>query len=484
MDANEQLRALLSTLPIALWAIDREGLITLSEGNLLRKLDLQPGQLVGQSIFSLYKDLPEFIDVTHRALRGEAVSWQGKIEGVIFDGWYTPERDESGTVSGAIGVATDVTERVNIEHQMRQSQKMEAIGRLAGGIAHDFNNLLTAIVGFADLTINGLPADHPCLPDVHEIAAAARSAGSLTQQLLAFSRQQPMEPQPLDLSAVVCKMRALVSRLIGEDIVIEWRLAARLDVVNADPGQIQQVVMNLAVNARDAMPNGGTLTITTTNAVLDGRYAMLEIADTGVGMDDSVKEHLFEPFYTTKAAGKGTGLGLATVYGIVKQSGGAIQVSSKSGRGTAVRIFLPHVDAPVRSSSAVRQHATEALCGTETILVVEDQREVRSVAAETLRRWGYQVIDVPNGAQALEVGRVRGHIDLLLTDAVMPGMSGHQLAERLLAERPALRILIMSGYLHHGFAQLHKPFAPDTLLRKVRQVLDGPAHAKRRVTDR
>ena len=483
MDVTEQLRALLSTLPIALWAIDRDGLITLSEGSLLRTLGLEPGELVGQSIFDVYKSLPQFIDVTRRALQGEPATWVSQLGGVTFEGWYTPQRDAAGAVTGAIGVATDISERVRIEQQMRQAQKMEAVGRLAGGIAHDFNNLLTAIVGFAELTLKDLETAHPVRPDVEEIRAAGKSAAALTSQLLAFSRQQLLEPHVLDLNAAVSRMATLLSRLIGEDIDLQWRLATPLSAVYADPGQIDQVVLNLALNARDAMPGGGTLAIETANIELDGPYVMLAISDTGIGMDDAVKEHLFEPFYTTKEIGKGTGLGLATVYGIVKQSGGSIHVYSEPGHGTTIKIFLPQAD---RTEEVVTAPPAVpgTLLGEETVLVVEDQREVLSVAAETLRRHGYDIIEAANGAEALEAVRRRSRIHLLLTDAVMPGMSGRELAECFLRERPSARVLYMSGYTSGGAEQreltapgaafIQKPFAPNALLQKVREVLGTP----------
>jgi PAS domain S-box-containing protein len=489
MDVNEQLRALLSTLPIALWAIDRDGVITLSEGSLLRTLGVGPGELVGQSIFDVYKSFPQFIDVTRRALQGEAATWIAQIRGVTFESWYTPQRDDAGHVTGLIGVATDISERVRIEQQMRQAQKMEAVGRLAGGIAHDFNNLLTAIVGFADLTLKDLEPAHPVRRDVEEISAAGKSAVALTRQLLAFSRQQLLEPHVLDLNEVVSRMAPLLSRLIGENIDLQWRLATPLGAVYADPGQIDQVVLNLAINARDAMPGGGTLAIETADIELDRPYVMLAISDTGIGMDDAVKEHLFEPFYTTKEMGQGTGLGLATVYGIVKQSAGSIRVCSEAGHGTTIKVFLPRADRTEEVLTAPPA-VPLTLLGDETVLVVEDHREVLSVAAETLRRHGYDVIEAASDAEALEAWRSRSRIHLLLTDAVMPGMSGRALAERFLRERPSARVLHMSGYIGGGAEQrelaapgaafIQKPFAPNTLLQKVREVLGTPRHSRER----
>jgi PAS domain S-box-containing protein len=479
---NERLRALMSSLPIALWVIDQDGAITLSEGDLLHKIGVAPGELVGRSVFELYRDVPQVQDATRQALGGEPSTWVIELHGITFESWYTPLRDAAGVVTGAIGIAVDVTDRVRLERQVRQAQKMEAVGRLAGGIAHDFNNLLTAIVGFADLTLQQLGATDPARRDIEEIREAGKSAASLTRQLLAFSRQQVLQPQILDLNAVVSRMRTLLSRLIGEHVQLQWRLAAGLDAVNADPGQIEQVVMNLALNARDAMPGGGTLTIETANVSRDDGQVMLAITDTGVGMDEVSKEHLFEPFYTTKELGRGTGLGLATVYGIVKQSGGSIRVYSERAHGTAVKIFLPRADRT--ADVAVRQVQTPAapLHGTETVLVVEDQREVRSVTAETLRRHGYNVIEAANGTDAVEAARNCRRIHLLLTDAVMPGMSGRELAARLISEQRVAHVLYMSGYTNSGVEQfallepaaafMQKPFVPDALLRKVREVLD------------
>jgi PAS domain S-box-containing protein len=395
-------------------------------------------------------------------------------------------REVGGQPAYFIAVIADLTQRKQLERQGRQTHKMEAVGRLASGVAHDFNNLLTAMVGFADLALNQLETGHPARPDVEEIGVAGKSAASLTRQLLAFSRQQVLEPHVLDLNGVVSRMRGLLTRLIGEHIDLRWRLSTPLDPIYADAGQLEQVVVNLALNARDAMSEGGTLTIETANAAFDGAHVMLAISDTGVGLDDGVKEHLFEPFYTTKEVGKGTGLGLATVYGIVKQSGGAIRVYSEPGHGTTFKIFLPRAE---RAEEVLkRPHpAPGSLHGTETILVVEDQREVRLVAAETLRRHGYDVIEAGSGSEALEVAGVgaRGQIDLLLTDAVMPGMSGRALAERFLRERPAGRVLYMSGYTNSGVAHwafvdpsaafIQKPFAPNALLQKVREVLDEVA---------
>jgi PAS domain S-box-containing protein len=408
----------------------------------------------------------------------------------------TPQMRE-GQLVGILGTARDVTERVSLEQQLRQAQKMEAIGRLAGGVAHDFNNILTAITGFADLVLEDLGAQDPRRRDVAEIARAAERAAGLTRQLLAFSRQQVMQAQVLDLNALVAGTEAMLGRLLGEDVALATRFAPNLGAVKADPGQLEQVIMNLAVNARDAMPNGGKLTIETANVELDdsyteehiptqpGPYVMLAVTDTGVGMDEKTQTHLFEPFFTTKERGKGTGLGLATAYGIVKQSGGYIWVYTELGRGTTFKIYLPRVAAapePPRSGAL----PGPALDGTETVLLAEDEAGVRAVARQALIRHGYTVLEAPSAEAALDLAeRYTGPIHLLLTDVVMPGMNGRALAIRLAERRSDLRIIYMSGYaeeaitrhgvLEQGLTYVQKPFTPDDLVRRVRAALDqGP----------
>jgi PAS domain S-box-containing protein len=403
-------------------------------------------------------------------------------------------RHVSGDPNYFIAAIEDITERKRAEDEARQAHKMEAIGRLAGGIAHDFNNLLTAIVGYADLALKQLSADHPVSRDIQEIRAAGKSAASLTRQVLAFGRKQMLKPEVLDLNMIVSRLNGLLTRLIGEQIRLEWRPAKPLNRVRADPGQIEQVILNLALNARDAMPRGGTLSIETANVELDAAYAsehpgaaagkhvMLAISDTGVGMDRAVQEHLFEPFYTTKELGKGTGLGLATVYGIVKQSGGSIFVYSEPGVGTTFKLFLQCAD--VAADVAGEQPDTaRALDGHETILLVEDQLEVRTVARAVLTRHGYTVLEASHGEEALQIEQdYHERIHLLLTDVVMHAMSGRELAHRLLQRRPDVHVLYTSGYtddaiVHHGVIEsgvafIEKPFTPTSLLRRVREVLD------------
>lgn len=397
--------------------------------------------------------------------------------------------------------ARDLTRRKETEEalhrsqeQFRQAQKMEAVGRLAGGVAHDFNNLLTAIRGYADLLLMGLDDGFPMRREVEEIQRAADRAADLTRQLLAFSRKQVLQPKILDLNAVVSNMDKMLRRLIGEDVDLATVLRPALGMVKVDPGQIEQVIMNLAVNARDAMPEGGKITIETANIELSGEYAslhtavrpgphvMLTVTDTGTGMDDATKQRLFEPFFTTKELGKGTGLGLSTVYGIVKQSNGSIWVYSEPGRGTSFKIYLPRHEAAEAAHRAGKR-VRSAPRGKETILLVEDEAVVRMLAAEIMRKSGYQVLEAADGAGALRlIDDRRSFIDLMLTDVVMPGMGGRQLVERLPAFLAGMKVLYMSGYPdeaigRHGFLDpgtpfLQKPFTADSLLRKVREILD------------
>jgi PAS domain S-box-containing protein len=403
---------------------------------------------------------------------------------------------EDGHLVRVWGTQRDVTVQRQLEDQLRQAQKMEAVGQLAGGIAHDFNNLLTAILGNTQLLLRDLPPGDTKRGDVEEIRKASERAASLTRQLLAYSRRQMLQPEVLDLNVVVAEMDKMLRRLIGENISLATVLAPDLGRVRADPNQIEQVLVNLAVNARDAMERsgGGKLTIETANVDLDeafaqahlgskpGPHAMLAVSDTGMGMDATVRAHLFEPFFTTKEVGKGTGLGLATVYGIVKQSGGYISVYSEPGHGSSFKIYLPRLAAPAASPAPALKGSAGR--GTETILVVEDEPAVLALSQRALEAQGYVVLAASDATTALRlVERHGGTIHLLLTDVVMPGMSGRDLADQLAARRPGIRVLYMSGYpgdavVQHGELQagstfLQKPFSPDGLARRVREVLDA-----------
>jgi two-component system cell cycle sensor histidine kinase/response regulator CckA len=400
--------------------------------------------------------------------------------------------DEAAMPVRAAGIALDVTERHILEEQYRQSQKVEAIGQLAGGIAHDFNNLLTAIHGYSELLSDELGPESPHQHDVTEIRRAAERAASLTRQLLAFSRRQILEPRVLDLRDVLRGLESMLKRLIGESIAIVLRLTDEDARVKADPGQIEQVILNLVLNARDAMPDGGSLFLEVATVELDeayarrhvsaqpGRYVMLAVSDTGVGMDAATQARIFEPFFTTKPEGRGTGLGLSTVYGVVKQSSGTVWVYSEPGRGSTFKVYLPKVDELAEQPEI--QPAADDLTGSETILVVEDEPGVRALLAKVLHRYGYRVLLAATPHEALDLARQYADpIDLLMTDVVLPEMNGRALAQQIAIHRPATRVIFMSGYtdnaiVHHGVLDpdtpfLQKPFTPYAVARKVRSVL-------------
>jgi hypothetical protein len=419
-----------------------------------------------------------------------------KKDGTLIDVETNAREVTFGGRRAYMVLAADVTEKRQLEERLRQSQKMEAVGRLAGGVAHDFNNLLTVIIGYSDLLRERLGSNDGLCRAAEEIHKAAERGASLTHQLLAFSRRQVLQPKVLHLNSVVADIEKLLRRLIGEDVELVTALDPSLGLVKADPGQIEQVVLNLAVNARDAMPNGGRLTIESKNADLDetystghysvqpGRYVMLAVSDSGCGMGSEVMAHLFEPFYTTKELGKGTGLGLATVYGILKQSGGYIWVYSEPGQGTTFKVYLPRIDQPAGSvQPAVPAGGRELQQGTETVLLVEDEAMVRQLVQEVLQRNGYSVMAARDGDEAMKLSSEHaGPIHLLLTDVVMSGMSGRELVQRLSRLRPETSVLFMSGYtddsivkqgiLEAGAAFLQKPFSAQLLTRTVRQVLD------------
>jgi two-component system cell cycle sensor histidine kinase/response regulator CckA len=407
---------------------------------------------------------------------------------------------QNGVPVGVQGIARDVTERKQLEEQLRQSQKMEAIGQLAGGVAHDFNNLLTAINGYSGLALQCIDDNHPLKGYLEEIKKAGDRAANLTRQLLAFGRKQILQPLAINLNDVVTDMNKMLRRLIGEDIQLAAKLDPALKKTKADPGQIEQVLVNLVVNARDAMPQGGKLTIETLGVDLDqdyagrhvgvvpGTYVMLAVSDTGAGMDEDMQARIFDPFFTTKEKGKGTGLGLSTVYGIVKQSGGNIWVYSELGHGTTFKVYLPELAAGSQKTEAAIVESPMP-GGSETILLVEDEEVVRGLARKILEHAGYSVLDANRGEEAVRVCLERAEpIDLLLTDVVMPETSGKEVADRLTGLLPGLRVLFMSGYtdeaiVHHGVLDsnvefIQKPFTPAALVRKVREVLDSNGKAR------
>jgi two-component system, cell cycle sensor histidine kinase and response regulator CckA len=406
-----------------------------------------------------------------------------------------PLKNEQGALVGGVAVLRDVTQQRRLEQQLTQAQKMEAIGRLAGGVAHDFNNLLAVIQSYGDLIFHELPEDDPKREDLGQMLAASERAASLTRQLLAFSRLQIVQLKTLHLNEVVANVEKMLRRIIGEDIELTTTLSPSLGRLKADPGQIEQIILNLTVNARDAMPDGGSLTIETANVELGAQYAathagvtagefvMLSVTDTGTGMDAATQKRIFEPFFTTKELGKGTGLGLSTVYGIVHQSGGNLSVESEVGRGTSFRIYFPRVDER-READPDRRRTTVAATTNATILLVEDDDAVRQVAARILRRNGYNVLETRRASEARNLCKERGSsIDLLLTDVVMPEISGPKLASEILQLCPELRVLYMSGYPQGAVAQggslstdisyVEKPFTPASLLEKVREVIDS-----------
>ncbi len=471
-------------------------------------------ELIGQNprIFKSGKLDAEFYRALWATLaRGEP--WAGcfvnrRKDGSLYEeeAAISPVRDASGRPVNYVAVSRDVTHERQMEAQLRQAQKMEAMGRLAGGVAHDFNNLLTVITGRSELLLGRLGDGNPLARDVDLILKTGHRAAALTRQLLAFSRKQVLVPRVLELNSVVANLEKMLRRLIGEDVELITVPGASLGRVKADPGQIEQVIMNLAVNARDAMPLGGRLTIETANVDLDeaharahagtrpGSYVMLRASDTGCGMDADTVSRIFEPFFTTKGPDRGTGLGLSTVYGIVKQSDGDVSVESELGRGTTFRIYLPRVEEAVSAVEAAPARAGPSR-GSETILLVEDEAGVRELAREILRMNGYTVLEAADGGEGLRIGeRHAGPIHLLMTDVVMPRMGGRELAQRLARRRPDMRVLYMSGYtddatLPHGVIEadtafLQKPFAAGTLARKVREVLDAPRMEKVEATAR
>jgi len=502
-ESEERYRVVAETASDAIFTIDEDSTITFANRAAERIFGYSSAEMVGQPLTML---MPESMRPRHRdGLRRYIETGERHMP---WEGMQLPGRNKSGkelTLEVSIGehakegrrtitgIVRDISERKRLEEQLRQALKMEAIGRLAGGVAHDFNNLLTVILGHGELILGRAGLDEGTRKDMEEIQKAATRAGMLTRRLLAFSHRQVVRPHVLELDAVVADMERLLRRLIGEDVELETVLEGSAGRIMADPGQVEQVLMNLVVNSRDAMPNGGKLTVRTSGAdvgvtqgqalgLRPGRYTTLTVTDTGVGMDAEVRSRIFEPFFTTKEAGRGTGLGLSTVYGIVAQCGGAIAVQSEPGRGATFTIYLPQVEGPAEVPSPVE--ALGLPRGRETILLLEDEDMVRAVAGDTLRQCGYTVIEARHGDEALELsGRLSGPIDLMISDVVMPGASGPEVVARVVRERPGTKVLYVSGHPERGLAPgrtldpntplLQKPFTPEVLARTVRGVLDG-----------
>jgi PAS domain S-box-containing protein len=498
--SEERYRSIVENVEDVVFLLDPKGRFQYVSPS-ISKYGFTPEDIIGHPFehFVHQADLPGLDESLGRALEGEVETRTFRartVEGVEHVVRTTSRAlVRGGTVVGVSGVLIDITELRRAEEQLRVAQKMEAVGQLAGGVAHDFNNLLSVILSYAGFVADAVRDREQAFADVEEIRKAGERAASLTRQLLVFSRKQVLQPQVIDLNQLARDCEKMLRRLIGEDIELVQRLAADIGPIKADPGQVEQVIMNLVVNARDAMPGGGKLTIETSNveigkkysvrdaAVKPGQYVMLVVTDTGVGMDDDTKQRLFEPFFTTKEVGKGTGLGLSTVYGIVRESGGSIWVFSELGIGTTFKIYFPRL--LERTSQAVRAKISDRPeAGTEAILLVEDDRSVRRLAVRVLRGAGYEVVEAGDGNEALRSFEQRaGDFQLLLTDVVMPNMSGRQLAERLSRMQPGIKILYMSGYTdnaieRHGVldpdtAFIGKPFTGKDLSKKVREVLDA-----------
>jgi PAS domain S-box-containing protein len=509
---EERFRALVENSSDAFLLLDAEARVMYLSASTERQLGWPAAEVLGHSVFEfIYPDDHEIVSARMaQVLRkpGERVTQEVRMQ--HKDGtWHVMEsvgvnRLTDLAVRAIVVNARDITDRRKLEEQLWHAQKMEAVGQLAGGVAHDFNNLLTAILGYCNLVLEDAPAEGTLRADLEEIRAAGERAASLTRQLLAFSRRQMLQPQIIEVTRLVSSLLKLLRRLMSEDIEIITMLAPDLPVLRADPASLEQVVVNLAVNARDAMHNGGRLTLETAAVDIDeafaaahvpmtaGRYVMLSVSDTGAGMDAATQSRIFEPFFTTKEQGKGVGLGLATVYGIVKQNGGFIWVESEPDHGSVFRVYFPptEVAASVRPADPDAPARDRRRRGWETVLLVEDEDAVRALAREVLRRDGYVVLEARHGVEAMRVAeRHADEIHLLIADIVMPHMSGSELAKRLTTDRPAMKVLFMSGYadrtaVHRdptiAAAFVQKPFTPEMLARRVRSVLDAkePTAAK------
>ncbi|MGC2476527.1 MAG: PAS domain S-box protein, partial [Candidatus Sulfotelmatobacter sp.] len=496
--SEERYRSLVAATSQVVWSADPTGKIV-EDSPKWREFTGGPGVL--EAIHP--DDRSRVMQEWSKAVKNRS-AYHTECKGRRKDGEYrdllvsgVPILEKNGRIREWVGTCTDITDQRQLEEQFRQAQKMEAMGRLAGGIAHDFNNLLGVIIGYSDLLLAALDSDVSSHTKAQEIKNAGQRAASLTTQLLAFSRKQVLSPRVLNVNTVVNETSKLLTRVLGEDIELTTRLAPELAHIKADPAQIEQVIMNLAINARDAMPNGGNLVIETSNAELDhqvvqqaqpGHYVLLSIIDTGSGMDKATLSRIFEPFFTTKEVGKGTGLGLATVYGIVQQSGGYIWVSSEVGKGATFNIYLPAVEEKIEEVAA--ESTVTFPMGAETILLVEDEPSLRELSRQLLASMGYTVVAAASPAEAIRISsRWRGPIHLLLTDVVMPGMNGRELADLLSATYPKMKVLYVSGHpdsvvveyalVKPGVAFLQRPFTRDALAKKINEVLGSAADRSR-----
>jgi PAS domain S-box-containing protein len=502
-DSEETYRLLFETNPHPMWVYDVKTLAFLAVNDAaVAHYGYSEAEFLSMTIADIrpVEDVPLLMDAV-RTLTPEATTKvmrrHKKKDGTVIDVEGSSRELSFLGRRARLVLASDVTERRRLEDQVRQSQKMEAVGRLAGGVAHDFNNLLTAIIGYSEIVLSRLGDLDPLRREVEEIEKAGKRAADLTTQLLAFSRRQVLQPRVLNLNAVIADLSKMIRRLLGEDIELVTELSFNVGAIKADPGQIEQVIMNLALNARDAMPNGGRIAIETRDAILDekyaeshfdvtsGSYVQMSVSDTGAGMDSQTVAQVFEPFFTTKEKGRGTGLGLSTVYGIVKQSCGHIAIDSVPGKGTRFDLYFPKVEDQVDGQTPPPTVVDE-FGGSETILVVEDESIVRKLAREILQRSGYVVLEAANGGEAMQIFQQPGTtIDLLITDVVMPGISGRELAGELETAGCNYKVLFMSGYtddaiVRHGILDanipfVQKPFTPRALLKKVREVLDSPS---------